>query len=55
MEANTYLAWKLFKIFYRKLRLSEDWVKAQLSQYGFEKIDSIIENGLITIVGKSDL
>lgn len=43
--------WELFKSFYRKLRLSEDWVNAQLSQCGFEKIDSTVENGLITVIG----
>ena len=44
--------WKLFKSFYRKLRLSEDWVKDQLSQSGFEKMDSTVDNGLITIVAE---
>ncbi len=41
--------WKLSKSFYRKLRLSETWVCEQLSQSGFSKIDSSIENGVITI------
>ncbi|MCV6637140.1 class I SAM-dependent methyltransferase [Candidatus Albibeggiatoa sp. nov. NOAA] len=42
--------WKLFKSFYRKLRLSESWILDELSQSGFEKIESTVENGLITIV-----
>lgn len=43
--------WHLFKSFYRKLRLSEEWVTAQLSQSGFKKIDATVENGFITIIG----
>jgi len=41
--------WNLSKSFYRKLRLSEAWVSEQLSQSGFSKIDSTVENGVITI------
>jgi protein-L-isoaspartate O-methyltransferase len=41
--------WKLSKSFYRKLRLSEAWVSEQLSQAGFRKTDSVVENGVITI------
>lgn len=43
--------WNLFKSFYRKLRLSEKWVREQFSQCGFNKIDSTVENGLITLCG----
>ena len=42
--------WKLFKGFYRKLRLSEAWMKDQLSLCGFKKIDSTAENGFVTII-----
>ncbi len=42
--------WNLFKSFYRKLRLSGEWVTEQLSQCGFKKIDSTVDNGLITII-----
>ena len=42
--------WNLFKSFYRKLRLSEEWVNIQLSQCGFKKINSNAENGFITII-----
>lgn len=42
--------WNLFKSFYRKLRLSEEWVNTQLSQCGFKKINSNAENGFITII-----
>lgn len=42
--------WKLFKSFYRKLRLSEKWATTQLSECGFKKIKSNSENGFITIV-----
>ena len=41
--------WKLSKSFYSKLRLSEAWVSEQLSQSGFGKIDSTVENGVVTI------
>lgn len=44
--------WNLFKSFYRKLRLSEEWVIGKLSQCGFESIDSTVENGCITIIGE---
>jgi precorrin-6B methylase 2 len=43
--------WHLLKSFYRKLRLSEEWMIEQLSQFGFNKIDSTVENGFITILG----
>ncbi len=43
-------AWNLSKSFYRKLRLSEAWIHGQLSQCGFSKIDSTVENGVITII-----
>jgi hypothetical protein len=42
--------WKLFKSFYRKLRLSEEWMNEQLLQCGFKKVDSTEENGFITII-----
>ena len=42
--------WKLSKSFYPKLRLSEAWIREQLAQSGFSKIDSTIENGVITII-----
>ena len=42
--------WNLSKSFYSKLRLSEAWVSEQLSQSGFSKIDSTVENGVITII-----
>ncbi len=42
--------WKLSKSFYNKLRLSEAWVSGQLSQCGFSKTDSIVENSVVTII-----
>ena len=42
--------WKLSKSFYRKLRLSKTWLDAQLSNVGFNDIDSKIENGLVTVI-----
>jgi precorrin-6B methylase 2 len=43
--------WELFKSYYRKLRLSEKWVKDELSNYKFKKIESSVEqNGFITII-----
>lgn len=42
--------WRLFKSFYRKLRLSEDWVSGQLSKCGFKRLDSNVDNGLVTLI-----
>lgn len=42
--------WSINKSFYRKLRLSKDWVDTQLSNMGFNHIESTIENGLVTII-----
>ena len=42
--------WKLYKGFYRKLRLSKDWIDRKLSDSGFSNIDSKVENGLVTVV-----
>lgn len=44
--------WKLFKSFYRKLRLSKEWVEEKLLKCGFRIIESDMENGLITIINK---
>ncbi|MCP3942311.1 MAG: class I SAM-dependent methyltransferase [Desulfobacteraceae bacterium] len=43
--------WNLSKSFYRKLRLSKEWVIEQLSQSGFKEINSTVENGFTTIIG----
>ena len=43
--------WQLNKSFYRKLRLSKDWVDDHLSKLGFTCVKSIIDdNGVITII-----
>ena len=42
--------WKLFKSFYRKLRLSKDWVDNKLLDSGFSKIDTIVEKGFVTVI-----
>ena len=42
--------WNLSKSFYSKLRLSEAWVSEQLSQSGFSKTTSTVENSVITII-----
>ena len=42
-------AWKLSKSFYRKLRLSRAWMSEELSQAGYSKVDSTVENGVIRI------
>jgi precorrin-6B methylase 2 len=41
--------WKLNKSFYRKLRLSKEWVDQQLKEIGFNTISSI-NHGLVTIL-----
>lgn len=43
-------SWKLNKSFYRKLRLSKDWVDKQLKEIGFSQIKSTIDKGLITAI-----
>ena len=42
--------WKLNKSFYRKLRLSKQWVDDQLKEVGFKTMDSKINNGLVTTI-----
>ena len=44
--------WNLLKSWYRKLRLSKQWVDAQLAKYGFNEVNSTVENGLVTIVAR---
>ena len=38
------------KSFYRKLRLPAEWVLDELANVGFRKVDSSVENGLVTVV-----
>jgi precorrin-6B methylase 2 len=42
--------WKLQKSFYRKLRLSKQWIDKQLEAIGFSEIESSIDKGLITAI-----
>lgn len=42
--------WSLLKSFYRKLRLSKEWVTDNLSCAGFEPVNSHIENGVVTVI-----
>jgi SAM-dependent methyltransferase len=42
--------WNLYKSFFRKLRLSTEWVEKQLIQCGFKIMISEIENGFITMI-----
>lgn len=42
--------WHLSKSFYRKLRLSEQWVKDHLEQAGFSTITSTVDKGLVTMI-----
>ena len=42
--------WKLNKGFYRKLRLSKQWIDEQLEEVGFSKIESNIEKGIVTAI-----
>jgi hypothetical protein len=43
-------SWKLNKSFYRKLRLSKQWIDKQLEAIGFSEIESSIDKGLITAI-----
>ena len=42
--------WELNKSFYRKLRLSTQWVDKKLKNAGFSQIESEANNGLVTII-----
>ena len=42
--------WTLYKSFYRKLRLSKDWVESQLSHFGFNSIDSTVDKGFVSVI-----
>ena len=46
-------SWKLNKSFYRKLRLSAQWVDKKLRDLGFTQIESNVNNGLVTIVAST--
>lgn len=46
--------WELFKSFYRKLRLSENWITGKLSNCGFKKIESSSEKGFLTIIASKE-
>jgi precorrin-6B methylase 2 len=42
--------WRLIKSFYRKLRLSRDWVDSRLLDCGFTEVDSSVERGSVTVI-----
>jgi len=42
--------WDLHKSFYRKLRLSKDWVEKKLQDAGFQPVELSVDRGLITII-----
>jgi len=42
--------WCLFKSYYRKLRLSKEWINDQLSNVGFTRIDSTVDKGFVTVI-----
>ncbi|WP_043757041.1 class I SAM-dependent methyltransferase [Imhoffiella purpurea] len=42
--------WNLNKSYYRKLRLSKEWVDTQLSRVGFTQIRSAIDKGVVTVI-----
>jgi precorrin-6B methylase 2 len=42
--------WKLNKSFYRKLRLSQQWVERRLKEAGFEQVEVEVNQGLITMI-----
>ena len=44
--------WDLFKSWYRKLRLSKEWVDTQLAKCGYNDLNSTVENGLVTIIAR---
>ena len=46
-------SWKLNKSFYRKLRLSPQWVDEKLRNAGFGQIETEVNNGLVTIIAST--
>lgn len=42
--------WQLKKSFYRKLRLSGEWVKEHLVDAGFSRVVSSVEQGVVTVI-----
>jgi len=42
--------WNLYKSFYRKLRLSKDWVDRQLASAGFNHVESTVDHGFVTVI-----
>ena len=42
--------WNLFKSWYRKLRVSGQWVNTQLEHCGFTRVNSNVKNGVVTII-----
>ncbi len=44
--------WNLSKSFFRKLRLSREWVEEQLIQSGFKILVSDFKNGFMTMIGQ---
>jgi SAM-dependent methyltransferase len=42
--------WKLYKSFYRKLRLAQPWVESELRRAGFANVEANIDRNLVTIV-----
>ncbi len=47
--------WELFKSFYRKLRLSENWITEKLSNAKFSEINSSVgNNGFITVIARKE-
>ena len=47
--------WNLNKSFYRKLRLSKDWVDSQLSRVGFNLVESTVDHGFVTVIATKPL
>ena len=46
-------SWKLNKSFYRKLRLSPQWVDEKLRNAGFGQIETEVNNGLVIIIAST--
>lgn len=44
--------WELSKSYYRKLRLSPDWVHDALEAAGFASVDTDVDRGLVTVVAR---
>jgi precorrin-6B methylase 2 len=50
VHRRTGSVWRLYKSFYRKLRLSPQWIEERLRAAGFATVNTSVDRGLVTII-----